>query len=99
MTLMDPTRATSDALPGDRCGSDGAQPSGCDLSLEDLFRFVHRRDPTPAELETYRVLSQPDRNALVKELIGLSDGAFVCEDRSGTDGVTYTAFWSNVSRR
>ncbi len=65
----------------------------CQYSYADLFEAVHGRAWTDAERGAFEALTQPQRNAWVKELASASGGAAGTEDRVGTDGQTYTAFW------
>ncbi len=71
----------------------------CDLSFADLFRAVHRRAWTAHEKQTFETLSQPGRNAWVKQLARSTGGTIATEDRLGTDGKVYTAFWEATHHR
>lgn len=64
----------------------------CELGFADLFRMAKKRPWTPGEEEGFRSLDQPARNAIVRELAREAGGVHT-EDRLGTDGVVYTAFW------
>lgn len=64
----------------------------CELGFADLFRMARGREWTPEEERRYRALSQPERNAAVRELAAEA-GDIHTADRVGTDGVVYTAFW------
>jgi hypothetical protein len=63
------------------------------LGFGDLFQAAHGRDMTPQERAELGRLRQPERNEWVRREVALTGNAIVCEDRLGTDGVTYTAFW------
>lgn len=62
------------------------------MGFADLFRMAHGRAWTEQEERSFRGMSQPDRNDAVKGWAKRA-GGIVTEDRVGTDGVTYTAFW------
>ena len=65
----------------------------CQYSYADLFEAVHGRTWTEAERGAFEVLAQPQRNAWVKDLAKAAGGRVATEDRLGTDGEMYTAFW------
>ena len=65
----------------------------CQYSYADLFEAVRGRAWTDAERGAFESLTQPQRNAWVKEMARAADGAVSTEDRVGTDGQVYTAFW------
>ena len=65
----------------------------CQYSYADLFEAVRGRAWTQAEQREFEALMQPQRNAWVKDLAGASGGTVGTEDRVGTDGEIYTAFW------
>jgi len=64
----------------------------CRYSFSDLFRLAHDRDWTEEEKSAFMVLDQGARNCAVKRLADKA-GCIRTEDRLGTDGMTYTAFW------
>ncbi|HKJ17006.1 MAG TPA: hypothetical protein VJ984_06650 [Xanthomonadales bacterium] len=64
----------------------------CQYSFDDLFRLANERDWTAAEKNDFMLLDQDARNQEVKRLAGMAGGVRT-EDRLGTDGLTYTAFW------
>jgi hypothetical protein len=64
----------------------------CELSFSDLFRMARDRPWTSAEEARFKALDQPARNADVRELAREAGGTHT-EDRVGTDGTIYTAFW------
>ena len=64
----------------------------CNIGFADLFRLAKKRGWTAEEELRYQALSQPERNAAVVELAREAGGVHV-EDRIGTDGQVYTAFW------
>jgi hypothetical protein len=65
----------------------------CDYSFADLFRMVHDRSWTADEQRAFEALTQPQRNQWVREMAAKSGGSIVIEDRRGSDGEIYTAFW------
>lgn len=80
----------SDGMPG-FVRSDAM--SSCCMSFRDLFQRARGRDWTPEEEEAFQALSQPQRNALVRQLASEA-GNIRTEDRTGSDGRCYTAFWA-----
>lgn len=64
----------------------------CQYSFDDLFRLANEREWTAAEKNDFMQLDQEARNQEVKRLADKA-GDIRTEDRLGTDGVTYTAFW------
>jgi hypothetical protein len=64
----------------------------CSLGFADLFRLAKKRGWTLDEERTFQALTQPERNAAVLEL-AREAGGIRTEDRIGTDGQVYTAFW------
>lgn len=64
----------------------------CSIGFADLFRLAKKRGWTDAEERAFQALSQRDRNAAVMELAREAGGIHT-EDRLGTDGQVYTAFW------
>ena len=68
----------------------------CRYSFDDLFRFANDREWTVEEKSAFMALGQADRNMEVKRLAKHA-GCIATEDRIGTDGVTYTAFWVRES--
>ena len=64
----------------------------CSLGFADLFRLAKKRDWTPAEERAFQEMDQEARNAAVVAL-AREAGGIRTEDRVGTDGVIYTAFW------
>jgi hypothetical protein len=67
----------------------------CCYSFDDLFRAAHQRDMSEAERSAFAALDQPGKNLAVKQMVTKTGGRFTCEDRTGTDGLTYTAFWAD----
>ncbi len=65
----------------------------CQYSYADLFEAVRGRTWNESERLQFESLTQPQRNAWVKDLAGASGGTVGTQDRVGTDGQTYTAFW------
>ena len=64
----------------------------CSIGFADLFRLARKRDWTAEEELAFQVLTQPERNAAVLDL-AREAGGIRTEDRIGTDGQVYTAFW------
>jgi len=64
----------------------------CSLGFADLFRLAKKRDWTPDEERAFQAMGQQARNATVIAL-AREAGGIRTEERVGTDGVTYTAFW------
>lgn len=64
----------------------------CQYSFSQLFSLAHQREWTEAERERFFALDQNARNLEVKQLAKKA-GNVRTEDRLGTDGLTYTAFW------
>jgi hypothetical protein len=64
----------------------------CRYSFDDLFRLAHDRDWTEEEKSAFMALDQGARNCEVMRLADKA-GCIRTEDRLGTDGVMYTAFW------
>ena len=64
---------------------------GCAYSFNDLFKAVFNRDMTPEEKADLYAQTQEARNAIVKGWAGQS--RWRVEDRIGSDGIIYTAFW------
>lgn len=68
----------------------------CCLGFRDLFRLAKGRDWTAEEASYFKSVDQPTRNRLVRQLAGEA-GCIATEDRLGTDGQIYTAFWLDQS--
>lgn len=66
----------------------------CCFSFDDLFEAVHGRVMTAVERRGLYALPQPERNDWVKRMVEATAGRFTCDDRRGSDGVMYTAFWA-----
>ena len=62
---------------------------GCD----ELSWAARWRAWTAQERDAFMGLDQDGRNAWVRSLAEEADGLIATEDRRGTDGVVYTAFW------
>ena len=65
---------------------------GCTVGFADLFRLARKRGWTAEEERAFQSMTQPERNAAVLEL-AREAGGIRTEDRLGTDGQVYTAFW------
>ena len=65
----------------------------CCFSFDDLFQAVHGRAMSPRERGELYGLPQHQRNRWVRQMVDQTRGSFACEDRQGSDGLTYTAFW------
>jgi len=70
--------------------------SGCCMGFRELFELAHGRGWTPAEERAFSALDQEGKNRCVKEFARRAVGV-VTEDRVGTDGRVYTAFWMGAS--
>ena len=77
--------------------SDRSQCNAC-MSFADLFRAARKRAWTEEERAGFAALDQPARNAMVKQLAAEA-GDIRTEDRRGTDGLMYTAFWREPGPR
>jgi len=66
----------------------------CCFSFDDLFEAVHGRGMTDGERRALFAMTQPSRNDWVKQMALRTGERFMCEDRRGSDGVVYTAFWA-----
>lgn len=69
----------------------------CQYSFDDLFRLANEREWTAEEKSAFLALDQVARNREVKRLAEQA-GCVRTEDRLGSDGVTYTAFWVESRR-
>ena len=65
----------------------------CEMGFADLFRLARKRIWTPEEKDAFQALDQDARNAAVKQLAREAGCCVRTEDRLGTDGMIYTAFW------
>jgi hypothetical protein len=64
----------------------------CSTSFADLFHLARGRPWTAQEEDYFRSIDQDTRNRLVKELASAA-GCVRTDDRRGSDGLIYTAFW------
>ena len=64
----------------------------CQYSFSHLFALAHQREWTESERQHFFALDQDSRNLEVKRLAQKA-GNVCTEDRLGSDGLTYTAFW------
>ena len=64
----------------------------CAIGFAELFRLAKKRGWTAEEERAFQALNQPARNAAVLELAREAGGIHT-EDRLGSDGLVYTAFW------
>jgi hypothetical protein len=64
----------------------------CSIGFADLFRLAKKRDWTADEERVFQALDQEARNTAVVEL-AREAGGIRTENRVGTDGLIYTAFW------
>ena len=64
----------------------------CQYSFDDLYQLAHQREWTRDEKAAFMALDQAGKNLEVKRLAEIA-GCVRTEDRLGTDGVCYTAFW------
>jgi hypothetical protein len=61
-------------------------------SFDDLFEAARGRPMRTEESERFARLTQSEKNAAVRKLVGETGGSFRCYDVVGKDGITYTAF-------
>jgi hypothetical protein len=64
----------------------------CQYSFDDLFRLANGRQWTAEEKQAFLEMDQPTRNREVKRLAHKA-ACIRTEDRLGSDGLIYTAFW------
>ena len=64
----------------------------CNYSFAELFRLANQRSWTDDERQRFMALDQHERNAVVKKFASAA-GCVRTEDRLGSDGLIYTAFW------
>ncbi len=67
----------------------------CAYSFADLFMLARKRTWTEEERAYFAALDQTDRNHVVRQLAAEA-GNVVTEDKIGSDGTVYTAFWVDV---
>ena len=70
----------------------GAMGHECEMSFSELFRLARKRAWTSDEEDAFQALDQDARNTAVREL-AREAGCVRTEDRRGTDGLLYAAFW------
>ena len=64
----------------------------CLFSFNDLFVASEGRMWTPEEEASFKSLSQDQRNEWVSKLAAKAP-QFVTQDKVGTNGIVYRAFW------
>jgi hypothetical protein len=64
----------------------------CYFSFEDLFVAAEGRTWTPEEQTTFKYLTQDQKNEWVSALAAKAP-QFKTQNRVGSDGVVYRAFW------
>ena len=64
----------------------------CQIGFAELFLLARKRKWTTAEQQRFEAMEQDERNEAVRQL-GREAGCIRTEDRRGTDGKIYTAFW------
>lgn len=69
----------------------------CCMGFRELFVLARKRPWTAAEEQAFAALTQEARNQAVKALAAEAGGVQT-EDRRGSDGVVYTAFWLGSDR-
>ena len=62
------------------------------LGFAELFHAANERHMDASEKAALKTLDQPQLNEWVRAQVAATHGAMWCEDRRGTDDVTYTAF-------
>jgi len=72
--------------------------SECCMGFRELFTLAKKRPWTTEEERYFKSVDQPARNRLVKELASQA-GCIQTEDRRGTDGQVYTAFWRTNTKQ
>jgi hypothetical protein len=87
-----PTRSANDNKVGPASGDKSVANDRCSMGFAELFRLARGREWTEEEVREFQALDQPGRNRMVKQLAAEAGGVRT-EDRIGTDGVVYTAFW------
>lgn len=70
--------------------------NSCMYSFDDLHEQATGRVMTSRERASLYALPQNDRNQWVRQMVQRTDGRYACEDRRGSDGVIYTAFWAQL---
>jgi hypothetical protein len=70
----------------------------CAYSFDDLFRAATGRDMSVQERISLEAASREERNRQVREWVAETSAEFRCEERRGTDGLVYTAFWAAEER-
>ena len=69
-------------------------PNECEMGFGELFRRARNREWTAEEAGDFAALDQDSRNRLVRQL-AKEAGGIRTADRTGTDGIVYTAFWAD----
>jgi hypothetical protein len=87
-----PTRSADDDPASLESGDSSVANDRCSMGFAELFQLAKGRAWTAEEVLEFQALDQPARNRMVKELAAEA-GCVRTEDRIGTDGVVYTAFW------
>jgi hypothetical protein len=87
-----PTRSVNDEKAGLASGDKSVANDRCSMGFAELFQLARGRAWTEEEVREFQALDQPGRNRMVKQLAAEA-GCVRTEDRIGTDGVVYTAFW------
>lgn len=64
----------------------------CCMGFRELFELAKKRPWTSDEERAFAALDQDARNIAVKSLAAEA-GCVQTEERRGSDGVVYTAFW------
>ncbi len=70
----------------------------CCFSFEDLYEAAFQKKMTDSIQTSLKNITQEEKNEIVKDWVKRTeqkgdDLRFLCEDRLGTDGIIYTAFW------
>lgn len=70
----------------------------CSIGFRELFMLAKGRTWTAEEERQFQAVDQPTRNQIVKALAAEA-GNIRTEDRTGNDGLIYTAFWVDETTR
>lgn len=63
----------------------------CNFSFKDLYNAALGKDMDPLEIQAFNSVSQEERNEKVKLWADMA--GWTTEERIGSDGRVYVAFW------
>lgn len=69
----------------------------CCFSFENLYSAAFGKPISDSIRTSLRNVTQQEKNGIVKLWVARTNGRFECEDRLGTDGIVYTAFWDTAA--